>query len=99
MVRMMAKMEWKDPARESVPLGVPLIVSIRASWKNWPEVLGPVYRLKNAVNGGVEYVNFGAGAELGSIENSVIGPEGVEIIAWDFWPVAYREEEIQNDQG
>lgn len=95
---MMAKMEWKDPARESAPLGVPLIVSTKASWKTWPEVLGPVYRLKNAVNGYVEYVNFGAGAEVGSIENSAIGLEEVEIIAWDFWPVAYREGEIQNDQ-
>ncbi len=87
----MAKMEWKNPKREAPPIGVPLIVTIKAKWKDFPEVLGPVYRLQNAVNGGVEFVNFGAGAEIGSIENSVIGPNNVEVLVWDFWPTAYQE--------
>ena len=86
------KTEWEKPDANNPPLGVPLIVTIRCGWKNFSEVLGPVYRLKNGVNGGIEYVNFGTTAELGSIENSVIGPNNVEVLAWDFWPSPYTEE-------
>lgn len=82
------KPEWKHPETNPAPLGVPLIVTIKCNWKDLPEVLGPVYRLKNGINGGTEYVNFGAGAKIGTVENSVIGPNGVAIWAWDYWPAA-----------
>lgn len=90
----MVRIEWKDPVVRLPPLGVPLIVTIEANWKHWREVLGPVYRLQNAVNGGSEYFNFGTGAELGSITNSVIGPNEVKVVAWDFWPTAYEGERV-----
>lgn len=98
----MAEMEWKDTELQQPPAGVPLIVTVRANWKAFPEVLGPVYRLQNAVNGGTEYFNFGTGSELGSITNSVIGPNGVRIVAWDFWPKPYewdRWEKYEDDSA
>ena len=84
--------EWKKPEAVNPPIGVPLIVTIKAKWKEFTEVLGPVYRLRNAVNGGLEYVNFGTGAELGAIGNSVIGPNEVRVVAWDYWPEAFSND-------
>lgn len=78
-------MNWNLAESEKPPLGVPLIVTVWCKWKTFPEVLGPVYRLKNAANGSIEYVNFGPNGELGTI-GGVIGPSNVTIKKWAFWP-------------
>ena len=80
--------DWKDPETEDAPLGVPLMVKLKAAWRDKSEILGPVYRMKNSANGEAEFVNFGAGAEIGTIEISSIGPTNVKVTAWDYWPEA-----------
>lgn len=82
--------EWISIDKEQPPTGVPLLVTVKADWKGYPEVLGPVYRLQNHANGNLEFLNYGPDA--GFCAGGLIGPTDCNVIAWAKWPEPYGED-------
>lgn len=70
--------DWKLTAEQTPPKGEPLIVTIQCKWKNYREVLAPVYYLYDK--------NFAQWIFWDESSNSVIGPGEVKVVAWMPWP-------------
>ena len=76
--------EWKDVASIEPPLGKPLIVTIKREWQNTTETLGCCcYYLVSPQTGKRQFY------EAADLNNGLIGPESVKVIAWDYWPDPY----------
>lgn len=75
---------WKEIGKTDVPKGVPLIVTIKQNWVPKRKVLGPVYYLQSPET--KEWNFYETFSEMG-----IIGPDSVQVIAWDFWPDGYME--------
>ena len=73
--------EWKDPKKLPPPVGQPLHVTIHRDWQKHNETLATVcYYLKDPRDGQYHYF------EAGDLQNGLIGPESVQVVAWDYWP-------------
>jgi len=75
--------EWKKPETEKPPRGEPLIVTVKCAWKAFQETIGPVYLLRDPATWRWVYWD--------GDRNSLIGPDDVKIIAWDYWPAPVEE--------
>ena len=76
--------DWHNAALHRPALGVPLIVTIKREWQKHTETLAPVWLMKNPNNGRMEY-------RTGPGWDECIGPDSVKVLAWDYWPDAYKE--------
>lgn len=75
--------EWRDPTKDTPPMGIPLIVTIHRDWQNWTETLGPVYYMKSPADGKVQF-------RTSDNWDGAIGPDHIRVIAWDYWPDAFQ---------
>ena len=70
--------DWTLMSDHKPPKGEPLIVTIQCRWKNWREVVAPVYYLYD--------MRLSAWVFYDGIGNNIIGPDDVKIVAWMPWP-------------
>ena len=76
--------EWKDPNKDKPPIGRPIMVTIKRDWQSHTELLACVaYYLVDPRNGQRHFY------EAGDLQNGLIGPEQVKVVAWDYWPDPY----------
>lgn len=66
--------DWKLTAEHEPPKGEPLIATIQCKWKDWREVLAPVYYLYD--------MNLARWVFYDGVNNSIIGPGEVQVVAW-----------------
>ena len=66
--------DWKLTAEHEPPKGEPLIVTIQCRWKDWPEVITPVYYIYDMYLSKWVFYN--------GVDNSIIGPNDVKVVAW-----------------
>lgn len=70
--------DWKLTAEQTPPRGEPLIVTIQCRWKQWREVIAPVYYMYDT--------HLAAWVYYDGTDNSIIGPNDVKVVAWMPWP-------------
>ena len=76
--------EWRDPVKNEPPIGRPLVLTIHRDWQDYNETLACVcYYLVDPRDGKKLFF------EAGDIQNGLIGPSSVKVVAWDYWPEAY----------
>ena len=76
--------DWKDPAKIEPPLGKPLMLTIKRDWQKRTETIACAsYYLVDPRDGQKHFY------EAGDLQNGLIGPEQIKVIAWDYWPDAY----------
>lgn len=74
---------WRLTETDEPPRGEPLLVTVQAKWKEWREVLAPVYYVYDMSLS--KFVFFNA------MENGVIGPDTVKVVAWKRMPKPCEE--------
>lgn len=77
---------WKSIETIKPLKGVPLMATIQRNWQKKRSCIGPVYYMQDP-----ETKEWNFYYIHGDLNNFIIGPDSVKVIAWDLWPDSYSE--------